>query len=268
MDMVDAPQPLSGVSVLLTRARGDNDKLRELFEARGATVWELPTIVIAPPDDWAPLDEALRRIAAYDWLLCTSRNAVRAIGERLLPARLPETLKIAAVGEGTAEAMTALGRAADVVAGDGTAAALLAALLQEGITGKRSLLPQGNLAGPELADGLTAAGAIVDSVVAYRTVMPPMADPRVVAALRDGRVSWLVLASPSALSHLLRLTGLTPADLASVRVACLGPTTAAAVRELSLSEPVVPEERTAESLAEAIELDERRRRRAPIGQVR
>ena len=45
--------------MVVTRAADQQGAARQLLEQRGATVLDLPALVIGPPDHWAPLDDAL-----------------------------------------------------------------------------------------------------------------------------------------------------------------------------------------------------------------
>ncbi|MCA9871777.1 MAG: uroporphyrinogen-III synthase, partial [Anaerolineae bacterium] len=76
---------LAGKRIVVTRAAEQAGDLDELLRERGATPLPYPCIAIAVPEDAAPLDEALRGLAAggYDWLVLTSRNAVAILAERL-----------------------------------------------------------------------------------------------------------------------------------------------------------------------------------------
>ena len=103
------PGPLTGRRIVVTRAQRQSGSLRELLEQRGAEVLLLPTIETIPPDSLAPLDQALKGATGYQWLVVTSANAVRVIGERLAAAELSSSalrhLKIAAVGPSTTDAL-------------------------------------------------------------------------------------------------------------------------------------------------------------------
>jgi uroporphyrinogen-III synthase len=102
------PLPLAGRRVLVTRALHQAGKLSEGLRALGADAVEVPVLEIRPPASFEALDEALRQIDSYDWLILTSANAVRALAERA--AFLGVDLKklappqVAAVGEATAAA--------------------------------------------------------------------------------------------------------------------------------------------------------------------
>ena len=94
--------PLAGRRIVVTRAARQSGGLRERLEQQGAEVLLLPTIEIAPPDSYAPLDDALRHASDFDWLVVTSANAARVIGERLTEHGLTSAalthLRCAAVG--------------------------------------------------------------------------------------------------------------------------------------------------------------------------
>ena len=76
-------RPLFGKRVLVTRSRAQAGALTRLLEGQGADVIEVPTIRIEPPEDYGELDEALRRLSAFDWVVFTSTNAVDAVFDRL-----------------------------------------------------------------------------------------------------------------------------------------------------------------------------------------
>ncbi|MFM7264063.1 MAG: uroporphyrinogen-III synthase, partial [Cyanobium sp.] len=74
---------LRGRMVAVTRADQQLGAARRLFEAAGATVVDLPALVIAPPDDWGPLDDALAELDQFHWLVFSSGNGVEAVQQRL-----------------------------------------------------------------------------------------------------------------------------------------------------------------------------------------
>src|SRR5690349_23017894 len=111
--------PLAGRRILVTRAARQSGGLQERLERQGAEVVLLPTIEIVPPESYTPLDNALRSASGLDWLVVTSANAVRVIGERLAALGITAVdlahLRCAAVGRATADAMCELGFAVTVV---------------------------------------------------------------------------------------------------------------------------------------------------------
>jgi uroporphyrinogen-III synthase len=256
------PVPLSGRRIAVTRAEESARDLAARLETLGAATIACPTIAIAPPVSWVPLDTALTRLAAYDWVVFTSANAVRAFSERLGVAgarcALPDALRIAAVGRATADATRSLLRAPDLVPREARAAGLVAAL---GATaGQRYLLPQSAIARPELAEGLRAAGATVETVTAYRTVAgAPAALGEIAELLHAGALDAVTLTRPSTVAGFLDgLAGVGVAPELLLRLprrpalCCIGPTTAAATRARGLPVDAIADEPTDAGLITAL----------------
>jgi uroporphyrinogen-III synthase len=116
----------------------------------------------------------------------------------------------------------------------------------------RVLLPRSDIAPPELADALTARGADVTAVVAYRTRVDSDGSEQLHRLLEEGQVDWITFTSPSTVDGLL--SAVDPAILRgrSVRLASIGPTTSAAMRQAGLEPTVEAARHTMEGLVEAI----------------
>src|SRR6185437_11737054 len=101
---------LQGKAIVVTRAPHQADALALLLAEAGAMPVFYPCVDIAPPDDPAPIDAALRAAGAgeFDWLALTSANAAWAVSRRLaelgLPLKILHGLRLAAVGPATATA--------------------------------------------------------------------------------------------------------------------------------------------------------------------
>src|ERR1700722_795695 len=167
--------PLSGRRIVVTRAQRQSGGLRERLEKQGAEVLLLPTVEISPPESYETLDDALRDGKRFAWLVVTSANAVRVLGERLTEIGLSSEslahLHFAAVGPSTAEAMRTLGLKVDVVPEQCVGEALADAL-KDRVRGQRVLLVRAAVARDVVPDALIAAGAQVTVADAYRTVIP------------------------------------------------------------------------------------------------
>jgi uroporphyrinogen-III synthase len=244
--------PLAGLRVLVTRPRERRDALVEGLEAAGARVEVAPTVRIEPAPDRRPLAAAVRGLAAFDWLLVTSRSAVEA----LVAAGAAGTgaPPCAAVGDATAAALRAAGFTVACQPSTATAVALVDALLALGpVVGRRVLWPRADLAPEDPALALRAAGATVTDVVAYRTIPTPL-PPTAAQALADGTLDVVCFASPSAVRGLLdRLPAAAAAALAGRTVAAaIGPRTADELREAGVALAVVADPHTAEGLLAAL----------------
>ena len=229
--------PLAHRVVAVTRPVERAAALCSALEALGATVIACPAIAVAPPTSYDALDEALGRLATYDWLALTSVAAVDAVADRLAArggdprASLGTRPRVAAVGAATADAARArLGRC-DLVPTRHTADGLVAAWPRP--AGALVLFPCADRARDALPVGLRGRGARVECVVAYRTVAVDDALNDVARRASDGEVDAVLLASPSAAQALARALG--RAGARAPALVCIGPATAQACRDLGLA---------------------------------
>lgn len=237
---------LSGQRILVLRPRDQAQEVADELERRGAQAILLPALEIAPPEDPAPLERALARLEEYDWLALTSANGVQAVFERV--DRLPEGLKVAAVGPKTARALERWGVTADLIPPAATAESLAEAMRRvEGM--RRVLFPKANRARDVLPEQLRAAGIQVDDPVAYRSV-DVLEDGEALAELRAGRIDWVLVTSPSILEALV--ARVDASVWSRTRLASIGPVSSAAIRRHGLRVAVEADPYTLESLIAAI----------------
>jgi uroporphyrinogen III methyltransferase/synthase len=252
---VTEPLPLAGRTILVTRPRRQSRPLADALRRLGATVIEAPAIEIEPPSDFRPLDEAIGRLATYDWVVFTSANGVEAFFDRLSevrPQALSSSPKLAAIGPATAESLRERGYEADVVPGKYVAEDVFRAIAgRVELSGKRFLLPRADIAREALPELLRAAGAIVDVVIAYRTVRNDEEMRRASELVERGELDMVTFTSAStARSFFARVD---PRSLENrARAASIGPITSNALRELGVTPAVEAERFTTEGLVEAI----------------
>ncbi|HEY8283366.1 MAG TPA: uroporphyrinogen-III C-methyltransferase [Chloroflexota bacterium] len=247
--------PLSGKTILVTRAREQAGALSARLRSFGARVIEFPAIRIEPAADYSDLDAALADSARFDWICFTSVNAVAAIDERLRAlgnswADLG-AVRMAAIGPATARALRAKGAEVaympDTFLADAVAAGLPDA------EGARVLLARADIADRRLVEGLERRGARVEQYVAYRTVPGDEDAPALRQALATGAVDIVTFTSSSTVRNLCQALGGDVATLLSgLTVACIGPVTADTARECGLVPTIVAEEHTIGGLVEAI----------------
>ncbi len=251
-------RPLHGRTIVLTRAKGQSAELVAELEEQGAEVLELPCLEIAPPESWEALDRAIASLDQFDWVVLSSANGVESLLARLeaagKDARALATAKIAVVGEATAEALRKAHLRADLVPGEFNSEGLLAELARRGVSGKRFLIVRA-VEGRELLPAeLAKLGAHVELVAAYRSIRPAADVSAVRERARQGRLSSVVFASPSAVRNFVE--HFDPREaleiLKATRIAVIGPTSARAVESLGLAVAILPEQATMESLARAL----------------
>jgi uroporphyrinogen-III synthase/uroporphyrinogen III methyltransferase/synthase len=228
--------PLAGRRILVTRAAHQAGKLSEGLRALGAEPVEVPVLEIRQPASFEPLDDALRQLNQYDWLILTSANTVRALVERAaeLGLALATTApkRVAAIGDATAAAARQAGFEVALVPDSYVAESLVEKLALR-TAGQRVLVARAAIARDVIPDALRAAGALVDVVDAYRNVMPEAAPARLLQALEQG-IDAATFTSSSSVTHLAeaaRAAGLA-FPFAGVRAASIGPITSHTLLDL------------------------------------
>ena len=252
----DQTRPLAGKRIVVTRARPQAGAFTRALEAVGAAVIEFPTIEIAPPKSYAPLDAAIAQLDSYDWIIFTSVNGVDYFSARLAHLRrtLNGEIRAAAIGPETAKAVESLGVAPEIVPEEYRAEAILGKLKPEAMRGRKVLVPRAAEARDVLIRTLREWGAKVDVVEAYRTVAPTSDPAPLRAMLLRGDVDAVTFTSSSTVKN---FTAIFTGDdlrglLARSAVACIGPITQATAEEIGMRVDVVAEEYTIAGLTEAI----------------
>lgn len=251
-------KPLFGKRVLVTRSREQASVLSEALEALGAEPLEFPTIGVAEPENYAPLDQAVSNLGSYKWVIFTSVNGVDYFFKRLRYHRkdIRELAgsKICAIGPKTREALEEYGLIVDYVPVEFRAEEILKMLQGKIAVGDRVLLPRADIARVLLPEALTGLGALVDEVTAYRTVSGEGQGERIVEMLSKGEIHVITFTSSSTVRNFVNMLGVTDFDnlLADATVACIGPVTADTARDMGVRVDLVAEEYTIEGLVSSI----------------
>ncbi|BCW49143.1 uroporphyrinogen-III synthase [Arthrobacter sp. StoSoilB13] len=170
---------LVGRRVLITRSADRARPLASLLHTLGAEPLVLPLIDFERAEDQASLNAALDQLAAgyFDWMVVSSITTVRVLLEKAaergtLPANLvPSRTRVATIGPSSQRILEAIGLTVSLAPTDLQSAGGLVTLWEP--EPARVLLPQADIAGPGLRDGLASKGAEVTSVTAYHTVDYP-----------------------------------------------------------------------------------------------
>ena len=236
----DAAQPLSGVSIAVTRARAQASALAAQLSELGAEVIEAPAIKIEP------LNPSLPNFNDYDLLCLTSPNGVEQLFAAIGDARDLAGLTIAAIGPGTARALLSHGIKADIVPDRSIAEALVEALAELPV--ERALIARAEEGRDVLPDALRARGAEVDLLALYRTVAEPLADDARAAALG---ADYATFTSASSARFFHEAAG----TLDGPRLVSIGPITSDQLRELGYEPAVEANDHTPDGLVAALLAD-------------
>jgi uroporphyrinogen III methyltransferase/synthase len=255
--------PLSGRTVVITRAVLQSAEFISALQELGANVLSCPTIEIKPPESYERLDEAIDHLYGYDWIIFTSTNAVDFFLRRLSVLNHAtsdlDDLRVCAIGEATAEKLREAHVHVDVVPAHAKAEGVFSALSDftggaDNLMGLNFLLPRAALARDLLPRALEGAGARVDIVTTYRTVIPDDLERGRLSAMLAGSADCIAFTSSSTVRNLALLfdTHDLSKILAGLAVACIGNITAATAAEYGLTVDIQPAEFNVKELARAI----------------
>jgi uroporphyrinogen-III synthase len=175
-------------TVVITRPRQQAEPLARAVAALGRTPLILPLLDISPLADEAPLRAALADLRRYALVAFVSPNAVDAAFAHI--AAWPSEVALAVVGEGSRAALARHGieggryrihAPRDPARSDSEH--LLQALDTDALRGRKVLVVRGETGREVLPDALRAAGALVETVAAYRRAVPAL-DAELAASLR------------------------------------------------------------------------------------
>lgn len=240
-------------TMLVTRPAAQASELVARLQERGLGAVVVPTVAIDRSSAAADLDRMLTTLDGADWLVLTSANGAEALSARIAitGCGMPAGTRVAAVGPATADALRAAGIRVDHVPSDYLTVEIASGLGD--VRGRRVVLARADAATPELRQALQTRGALVEEVVAYRTVEGPASSRDPLRAALHADVRGVTFTSSSTVRGLLRLASAVDRGRArSLPAFCIGPVTAATARRAGFHVATVAAEHTATGLAESI----------------
>jgi uroporphyrinogen-III synthase len=256
---VTETRPLAGRRVLITRAEEQAKAFAAALVALGAEPLFLPGLEIAPPESFAPLEQALARFEQFDWVVFSSQNAVQSFVAHAKKAGQDLSHPhYAAVGPKTARALAAVGLTTELVPPEAVAESL-SEILASRVRGKRVLLPRAQEARELLPEMLRQAGAVEVCVVpVYRAVSAPStALASITGRLARGEIDAVTFASARTVDEVVAklqvaLGARAVEQLQRCRIFSIGPITTRACRSIGIPDVVEANPHTIEGMIEAI----------------
>jgi len=252
-------KPLFGKTIVVTRARTQASDLEQKFRELGANVLRFPTILITNPESWKPLDDAIKNLHKYNWVVFTSVNGVDKFFNRLnkqgFDTRKFQNLKVASIGPATTKRLKSFGIIADVIPPKYVAESLLEGIkTQDEIKNKIILLPRAEESRAVLREELIKSGAEVDEVVAYQTVLETDQKETIVESIKSGEIDLITFTSSSTVKNFISLVGKENVrQLKNVIIACIGPITKQTAESYGMICEIMPEDYTIPGLVNEIE---------------
>lgn len=275
---------LLGKNILVTRPRAQSASMQKMIEEEAGNAVLAPSIKIKEAADKSGLENAIKNLDKYQYLIFTSVNGVKYFIQTLekvgLDLRALAGIKIITIGSKTAAELKENGIKADFMPDDYSTSGILKYLKNLEAEGKLNLkaasflLPRSNIAPPELEQGLKDFGAEVNNIEAYRTENVEISS-EILKMIAAEELTLLTFTSSSTVENLIRgiktkIDKCKQNDFAAeleeneiieeniikklkeIPAACIGPVTAETARKEGLNVVAVAKEYTAEGLMEVI----------------
>ena len=253
---VSTSKPLSGCTVMVTRASHQADGLVDLLAPLGAEVILQPAIEILETSSWGRFDAAIKRFDGFSRVVLVSANAARFFFSRVND---PASSKVTAAALARVE-FAAIGAAtAAIAAGYGVQVALvpersdsasLADLLENNPTQGKTMVVRANRGSAVLGDRLKQAGCAFEQFPIYQSRDVTEVAPDVLDKMQNNMIDWTTVTSSAIGTSLLNLFGAEV--LKKTRLASISPTTTKALESLGLKVDVEATDYNMSGLVDAI----------------
>ncbi len=249
-------KPLFGHRILITREYSpDYEPLEEL----GAEIFGFPTIKTIEPETFEGLDNCIKQIESYHWLIFSSAKGISYFFDRFIALgrdiRDLKGIRICAVGPKTAEALRRYGLKVDLTPEEFNSEGLLEAFSKEhrSLEGIRILLPRPDNARDLFADSVRQKGGLIDTPTAYRVIKPDRHGKRLQRFLKEGRITVATFTSAATFKNFVDIMGEEAIDfLKGLSIASIGPVTTRAIEKAGLKVHIQPKRATIKDMVEEI----------------
>ena len=251
--------PLAKKTVLITRERDQASFLKNRLASLGAEVLVCPTIAIHQPDDWSPVDNAIKGLEQWKWIIFLSPNGVRGFFTRFRSLgrdlRDLHAQKIFSLGPQTTKALSDWGITPDLVSGESHGEGVIRSMKNVLLKGEKVLLVRGDRGDKSIPEGLLRSGAEVSVISCYSNRLPkllPHVEDRISSRILEGTIDAMVFYSPSAVSNLLSLFPRLADSIRSLPACAIGPTTQKALESEQFSRIHVSGDTSVEAMVQTI----------------
>ncbi|MCL1989623.1 MAG: uroporphyrinogen-III C-methyltransferase [Defluviitaleaceae bacterium] len=230
-------KPLFGKSIVVTRASKQNRTLIEKITDRGGQVIEAPTIEVIPVADQRELEQEMKQLGNYQYVIFTSMNTVDIFFQNLdewgYDARALAGVKVVAIGKQTAAGLKEKGVKADFIPTLATQEGLVELLNPLLTSTDRILLPKAKKTRPLLTDQLKAH---VTEVILYELRLDISGKEQLINCLTEQTVDYMTFSSARTVEHLIETVGVGKRHLLKpVKLVSIGPITTKALEQAGLT---------------------------------
>lgn len=202
-------KPLLGQNIVVTREKSHAIDTINRIEELGGNVISFPTIKLEEITPNKELEEAIRNINKYSYIVFTSVTGVEIFFKKLFELEDIRTLgkiKIAAVGAKTANAIRKYGIKVDIIPDEFVAEALIDKLKEVLTKEDKVLIPRAKLGRRELVEELSKV-SLVDELVIYDTVKTKESKDEIINAIEDLDSYYLLFTSSSTFTNFTEILG-------------------------------------------------------------
>jgi uroporphyrinogen-III synthase len=245
------PLPLLDKKVLVPRGESHARSFSQLVEREGGIPIEIPLLAFRPVEQIDRLQDSLKALDTYDWIIFTSNVTVETFFSFYKKEVAGEAFpKIAVIGKKTAEVLVEKGLTASFIPSAYVAEVFVEEFQPYIQRGMRVLLPKGNLAREYISHALTEVGAVVDEIVIYETYLPGESREKLARMLAGEQLDILLFTSPSTVDHLMEVvnTYRLEQQLKKCVIGCIGPVTEKKLAEYGLPVHASPQEYTVKDM--------------------
>jgi len=201
---------LYGKRIMITRPEGQASEITDLLNNAGAEVIKFPLIKIMPPHRYRLVDDAVKNLKNYDWIIFTSVNGAKYFFRRFFKyfndIREFGRTKICAIGSTTERIIKDYNLDVEFRPEKYTSETLVKKFSEmKRLKGKKVLLPRANIAGEYLAKELKKLGAVVDEIAAYRTVELREYNPAYIEMLKNDKIDLITFTSSSTVKSFVNM---------------------------------------------------------------
>ena len=161
-------------------------------------------------------------------------------------------IKICCIGPATARQIENRGMKVDLVPDYFISEGILKSFAGIDLRKKKILIPRAAKARDVLPAGLKKLGAKVDVVTAYETVSSGKKKEEIEKLFNENRVDVITFTSSSTVNNFVEIMGNDFSYPPKIKIACIGPVTAAAAKKAGFSVDIHQEEYTIEGLVRAL----------------
>jgi uroporphyrinogen III methyltransferase/synthase len=202
-------KPLLGENIVVTREKAHAIDTIKKIEKLGGNVISFPTIKLEEITPNKELEEAIKNISKYSYIVFTSVTGVDIFFKKLLELEDIRTLagiKIAAVGIKTANAIRKYGIIVDIIPEEFVAEDLIDKLKEVLTREDKVLIPRAKLGRQELVEEL-GKFSLVDELVIYDTVKSKESKDEIINAIEDLNSYYLLFTSSSTFANFVEILG-------------------------------------------------------------